>query len=131
MTWTETWLERGVGYGRGKNGDKNAYNLKMTVDSVCDTDVAVAPNLRLPLSHFYPPLKCRALSVPSVLAKPVRHAVDFHGKVRLYRKQIYILVFGFSLFIRFKHGIGQIIYLYYYCTLSCYKMWLLMFLLTM
>lgn len=28
----------------------------MTVDSVCDTDVAVAPNLRLPLSHFYPPL---------------------------------------------------------------------------
>lgn len=70
MTWTETWLERGVGYGRGKNGDKNAFNLKTTVDSACDTDVAAAPNLLLPLSHFYPPLKCRALRVPSVLAKP-------------------------------------------------------------
>lgn len=78
MTWTETWLERekerekGVGYGRGQNGDKNAYNLKTTVDSVCDTDVAAAPNLLLPLSHFYPPLKCRALSVSSVLAEPVK-----------------------------------------------------------
>jgi len=28
----------------------------MTDDSVCDTDVAAAPNLLLPLSHFYPPL---------------------------------------------------------------------------
>lgn len=72
MTWTETWLKRGVGYRGGQNGDKNAYNLKKTVDSACDTDVAAAPNLLLPLSHFYPPLKCRALSVPSVLAKPVK-----------------------------------------------------------
>lgn len=59
-------------YGRGKNRDKNAFNLKMTVDSVCDTDVAAAPNLLLPLSHFYPPLKCRALSVPSVLRNAVK-----------------------------------------------------------
>lgn len=64
--------ERGFGYGRGQNGDKNAYNLKTTVGSVCDTDAAAAPNLLLPLSHFYPPLKCRALSVPSVLAEPVK-----------------------------------------------------------
>lgn len=62
--------ERGEGYGKRKNGDKNAFNLKTIVGSACDTDVAAAPNLLLPLSHFYPPLKCRALSVPSVLAKP-------------------------------------------------------------
>lgn len=55
-----------------RNGDKNAFNLKTIADSACDTDVAAAPNLLLPLSHFYPPLKCRALSVPSVLAKPVK-----------------------------------------------------------
>lgn len=61
---------RGSGYGKRKNGDKNAFNLKTIVGSACDTDVAAAPNLLLPLSHFYPPLKCRALSVPSVLAKP-------------------------------------------------------------
>ena len=71
MTWTETWLERReIGRGKRRNDrDKNAYNLKTTVDSVCDTDVAAAPNQRLPLSHFYPPLKCKALSVSSVLAK--------------------------------------------------------------
>lgn len=67
MTWTETFVrERGVGYGRGQNGDKNDYNLRTSVDSACDTDVAAARNLLLPLSHFYPPLKCRALSVSSV-----------------------------------------------------------------
>lgn len=72
MTWTDLLKRegRGLGYGKRKNGDKNAFNLKTIVGSACDTDVAAAPNLLLPLSHFYPPLKCRALSVPSVLAKP-------------------------------------------------------------
>lgn len=58
--------------GKRNNRDKNAFNLKTTVDSVCDTDVAAAPNLLLPLSHFYPPLKRRALSVRSVLGSAVK-----------------------------------------------------------
>lgn len=56
--------ERETLFGQGgKNKTKTLLNLKKTVDSVCDTDVAAAPNLLLPLSHFYPPLKCKALSV--------------------------------------------------------------------
>lgn len=58
MTWRDLVKERGLGMG-GQDGYKKSYNLKTTVDSACDTDAAAAPNLLLPLSHFYPPLKCR------------------------------------------------------------------------
>lgn len=53
--------ERGLGMGEeeDRTGYKKAYNLRTTVGSACDTDAAAAPNLPLPLSHFYPPLKWR------------------------------------------------------------------------
>lgn len=54
--------EGGLGKGEditGKKKKKKSYNLKKTVDSACDTGAAAAPNLLLPLFHFYPPLKRR------------------------------------------------------------------------
>lgn len=83
----------------------NAFNLKMTVDSVCDTVVAAAPNLLLPLSHFYPPLKRRALSVQSVLGNSVKQtAMEKWTDNRTKKKSFYASKIQIP--IMFEHAIN-------------------------
>lgn len=95
----------------------------MTVDSVCDTDVAAAPNLLLLLSHFYLPLKCRAFSVPSELAKPLSHTVDDPWKVTDTRETGFI-TFWFKLaFIRFLTCHNAVCYFALHCGFVYYMKW--------